>query len=484
MAERRLKLRLGLFVAGTLLALSALVVLFGAAPEMFSNKAKYAILFPEAPGIGPGTPIRKSGVRIGEVTAVDLDPDTGQVRVVIAVNRKFLPRTSEEAHISKGILSGDTSVDFLPKLQSDGQPVPRGDDYPPGTAFPGVPPVTPRSLLSQASGAIPDAKQSIDKVVATFERIEKAVPRAEKALDEISMLAKDARTFIPELKKTTDSIQKFIGGPPPELPPGAVGFQPDPPPNSLQALIRDAQATLAEIRGTVKRVDPELTAAVKAARSALDGANEVLSPENRKEVAALLKNLNALGLNVARLSGGFNKILDEIESTVKNFDRRTALTADVLADVRKFTKPLGERSDVIVRNVGESAEQLGKAVAEIRVAVQQFSRQDGSLQKLLSDPQLYQDLDAAAVSLARVMGRAEKIAKDLEVFADKVARRPELIGVGGAVRPSSGLKDLPNSPAATYRPDIPPAVPSYRPAPGWLGEPKSPPPIQGYPPRP
>ena len=119
-----------------------------------------------------------------------------------------------------------------------------------------------------------------------------------------------------------------------------------------------------------------------------------------------------------------------------------------------------------------------------RVAVQQFSRQDGSLQKLLSDPQLYQDLDAAAVSLARVMGRAEKIAKDLEVFADKVARRPELIGVGGAVRPSSGLKDLPNSPAATYRPDIPPAVPSYRPAPGWLGEPKSPPPIQGYPPRP
>src|SRR5882724_825381 len=133
MAERRLKLRLGLFVAGTLLALGVLVVLFGGAPEFFSNKAKYTVLFPEAPGIGPGTPIRKSGVRIGEVTTVDLDPVTGQVRVAIAVNRKYLPRDSEEAHISKGLFSGDTSVDFLPKLKDDGQPVPRGDDYPPGS---------------------------------------------------------------------------------------------------------------------------------------------------------------------------------------------------------------------------------------------------------------------------------------------------------------------------------------------------------------
>ena len=56
------------------------------------------------------------------------------------------------------------------------------------------------------------------------------------------------------------------------------------------------------------------------------------------------------------------------------------------------------------------------------------------------------------------MGRAEKITRDLEVFADKIARRPELIGVGGAVRPSSGLKDLPGTPLPSYRPEWPPAA--------------------------
>ena len=35
----------------------------------------------------------------------------------------------------------------------------------------------------------------------------------------------------------------------------------------------------------------------------------------------------------------------------------------------------------------------------------------------------------------------EPVLKDLREFSDKVARNPELLGVGGAVRPSKGLKD-------------------------------------------
>ena len=77
---------------------------------------------------------------------------------------------------------------------------------------------------------------------------------------------------------------------------------------------------------------------------------------------------------------------------------------------------------------------------------------------------MYQNLDAAAGSLARVMARSEKIARDLEVFADKVARRPELIGVGGALRPSAGLKESPFAPVPrdlpSYRPEWPPAIPA------------------------
>ena len=79
MADRGMRLKLGAFIGGTLAVLAGLVVFFGRAPELFSNKARYDILFPEAPGVAPGTPIRKSGVPIGQVDAIDLDAETGQL---------------------------------------------------------------------------------------------------------------------------------------------------------------------------------------------------------------------------------------------------------------------------------------------------------------------------------------------------------------------------------------------------------------------
>ena len=91
---------------------------------------------------------------------------------------------------------------------------------------------------------------------------------------------------------------------------------------------------------------------------------------------------------------------------------------------------------------------------------------------------MYQNLDDAAGSLARVMARAEKITRDLEVFADKIARRPELIGVGGAFRPSSGLKDLPGAPDS----DVPHRLAARVPGPADRRANWVPPPVQGYPP--
>ena len=342
-------------------------------------------------------------------------------------------------------------------------------------------------------------------MVATFERLGEVSPKLEKALEEIARVAEEVRLFMPELKKTNDRIQNFIGGDPKGPKPGDVAFQDEPAQDNLRTLIRDVRALVAtirpavgDIREAVEKLEPEIAAATKSARATLDKAgttfdkagtvidkagtaidnvNAVLSPENRKQVDELLKNLNGIGTNVLRLSAGFQSLLDEAERTVKNFDKRTELTADVLADIRKFTQPLAAQSEGLVRDVAESAGQLNKIITEVREVVRVFARENGTVQKLLSDPGVYHNLDAASVALARVLARADKIAADLEVFADKVARRPELIGVGGALRPSSGLKGSPFAPALvpnelpSYRPDWPPALPA-----------RQPPPVQGYPP--
>ena len=114
-------------------------------------------------------------------------------------------------------------------------------------------------------------------------------------------------------------------------------------------------------------------------------------------------------------------------------------------------------------------------------------RPDGTLQRVLADPSLYNNLNESAASAARVLARAEKIARDLEVFSDKVARRPEVLGVGGAVRPSAGLKESPLAPTpqpppptvgpiAAPIPPVPGGVTSFKPG-AWedlLGPPIDP----------
>lgn len=495
MAERGLRLKLGVFLAGTLFILAALVVFFGRAPDLFSNRASYTVLFPEAPGIGPGTPIRKSGVRIGEVSSIELDPETGQVRVQIRVDRKYLPRKNEEATITKGLLSGDAAIDFLPRLPEEGGPTPPGEIYPPGSEIVGVPPITPRSLLTPASGVLANAQQSLDRIVKAFEKLEKLEklgPKVETALDEFTGLARDARAFIPELKKTNDKIQNLLGADIPNLPIDLIAAQPVDQPNlkalihDIQEMVRSVRPMVEDMRGAMRRLEPEVTGTVRSARQTFEGLNEVLSPENKKQLTELLKNINGVAVYVVKISSSFTTLLDTAEKTLKNVDTQVSGIGGLVGDVRAITRPLAARSEAITNSVIESAEVLSKTLAEIRILTQSLTGGNGSLQKLLSDPKVYQNLDDAAASLARVLARGEKISRDLEVFADKIARRPELIGVGGAIRPSSGLKEAPTAGLPSYRPDWPPSL-SARDEPSFLLPPARPaheqqplPPVQGY----
>jgi phospholipid/cholesterol/gamma-HCH transport system substrate-binding protein len=501
MAERGLRLKLGVFVAGTLIVLAGLVVFFGRTPDLFSNKATYTVNFPEAPGIGPGTPIRKSGVRIGEVNSVDLDPETGQVHVKISVDRKYLPRMTEEATITKGLLSGDAAIDFLPHLSENGSVVRPGEVYPPGSEIVGVPPITPRSLLSPASSMLTNAQQSLDRIVRAFEKLEQLEPKMGQTLDEFTNLARDARSFIPDLKKTNEKIQHLLGADAPNAPLDLIAAQPPlaPPPveqanirnliRDLQDLVRAVRPAVDELRGTVKRLDPDLSAAIKSGRQAFDGLNEVLSPENRRQVNELLKNANGLAVYIAKLATALTGMLESAEQTIKNIDAQVANAGGVITDLRAITRPLALRSEAIVASVNESTDLLNKALTDVRLLLQGFGNRNGTIQKLLSDPTVYQNLDEASSALAKVMTRAEKISRDLEVFSDKIARRPELIGIGGAIHPSSGLKNAPTAPLPTYRPDWPPALPAQsqfppvQPNPAPHEAPNALPPVQGYPPR-
>jgi phospholipid/cholesterol/gamma-HCH transport system substrate-binding protein len=71
-------------------------------------------IFPNASGVSPGTDVRVSGLKIGSVKSLSLDPQSYQVKVNIALDPSVkLPSDSSAQITSEGLL-GSTFVAFTP----------------------------------------------------------------------------------------------------------------------------------------------------------------------------------------------------------------------------------------------------------------------------------------------------------------------------------------------------------------------------------
>ena len=92
MNERVMQFRIGMFVIVAGLVLTMLIVWFGESPTLFRDHGYVVVRYDEAPGVAEGIAVRKSGIRVGEVTAVAFDDRPDQrdgVLVTISLERKY-----------------------------------------------------------------------------------------------------------------------------------------------------------------------------------------------------------------------------------------------------------------------------------------------------------------------------------------------------------------------------------------------------------
>lgn len=79
-----------------------------------AGSIKIIALFPNASGVSQGTDVRISGLKVGSVTGLTLDPQSYQVKVAIALNPDIkLPADSSASVTSEGLL-GSTFIAFTP----------------------------------------------------------------------------------------------------------------------------------------------------------------------------------------------------------------------------------------------------------------------------------------------------------------------------------------------------------------------------------
>jgi ABC-type transporter Mla subunit MlaD len=456
MNDRRMRLGIGLFVLAALGLMGALIVMFGSLPTVFKRSDVYTVRFVDAPGVGPGTPVRRSGVRIGEVRDVILDDERGIVRVQIAIDPRFTLRRNEQPTLTVGLLGSDAAIDFVPIPAEEGQPVDRGR-IEPGSELVGIRPANVNTLLNRASEVAPTAQDTLNEIRRSLQRLERMSPLAEETMREYRDMARDVRNSIPNINRTNQEYQdlaKDVRRVIPDL---------ERTNKEYQDLAKDVRKAIPGVQQNIddvgamartwgklgERLNVWVQSNQEAVAKAVENLNivltrmsNVLNEENQRNLTAILKNSRVASERFDSISRNLDFILEDSRPLPKHLDSTLSRTDEAMIALQKAVKPYADRSETTSRNLDESMAKINQSLTDLS-ALMRVLDQDGTVQRLLKDPSLYIRLDEAACALARSLPRLDRILKDLETFADKLARHPELIGVGGAIRRSDGLKDPP-----------------------------------------
>jgi phospholipid/cholesterol/gamma-HCH transport system substrate-binding protein len=211
---------------------------------------------------------------------------------------------------------------------------------------------------------------------------------------------------------------------------------------SFESTSREWQLVARNINGLVDTNRGDLHAVIDRTAESLDEFTNTM-----KQAGKAFDNTNRLIgdpetiTNLRTAFAGLPVIVNETRQTITAMRQTVSSINGNLKNIEGVTEPLAKHTTSIVVRLDQSLANIEQITGELRDVAQIASKSDGSLKRFLEDPSLYTDLENSAMSLSMLLKNLQPIVQDMRVFTDKVARRPELLGVGGALRPSSGLKD-------------------------------------------
>ena len=168
-------------------------------------------------------------------------------------------------------------------------------------------------------------------------------------------------------------------------------------------------------------------AALDSFNTAMKNIDDVMGdPAAREDIK---DTISALPEVVADL----RKTVQGIGTTVDTADRN-------LRNLEGLTRPLGERGAAMVAQIDVTIGRLDATLQQAAMFTKALNESQGTLGKLVRDPQVYNDLAQAAANVNKLTKELRPIVDDVRVFTDKIARHPEQLGVRGAIDRRPGLK--------------------------------------------
>jgi phospholipid/cholesterol/gamma-HCH transport system substrate-binding protein len=198
--------------------------------------------------------------------------------------------------------------------------------------------------------------------------------------------------------------------------------------SNVNALVETQQGDLDAVIERAAVALHQFTQTMQTANVTLTEANQILAdPQLQQDlkatVAALPQMVNETRQTIAAARVSVQKIGENLDN------------------LSQATNPLAEHSRSMVVKLDGSLGQLESLLTELNAFAKMVNTEDGSLQRFAADPELYENLNESAAALSSLVQSLDPVLRDVRVFSDRIARHPELLGISGAIKGSSGLKD-------------------------------------------
>lgn len=391
MNERQMQFAVGLIVFATMLIGVVLVVMNSPVPfnVLPWGRGSYEINIEltQAPGIGPGSPVRKSGMLIGRVKSIEDLDDRILVHTRIDGDRRLFPQY--ECQIRTSVL-GDATIDFV------AAPVPPGTPpLPSGATVRGGVVGNPLDMLANLQGDLQVTIRSLGEAGNEVTKLARRVDDAFGAENEegrVKRLLDTTETAMMQFSRTMSAVNEILGDDEvvmqrpvdPQLPPGQQPPNQAPPSGQPPSDGRQLRQRLRQ------------------------GMNDL--PEAIAEMRVTLQD--------------FRRVLQSVEQNSKNLEG--------------LTGPLGRNGEDIASSIVEAVGGIDKLVEEFTVLSQSLNNRDGTLGQLINNPQLYDNANQTICNANQVILQVNELTKrlrvvveDARVFMDKVAREPGRVITGG-----------------------------------------------------
>ncbi|GAB6164418.1 hypothetical protein JCM19992_04180 [Thermostilla marina] len=344
MDERIAQFRIGVMVLASIIITAILIVTFGEWKWPFPDQYTIYIRFDQAPGVSRKSPLRKSGILIGQVEDVALQED-GTVLVTAKIDRKYVIRHNEVCRLNQALL-GDSTLEFTRATNAAQLP---NTPVEPGETIPGVLAIDPVKVVEEMQQRLATA---VDSVAGTSQELQKTMRTINDMLDEnhdrISRILANADETVALARETVANTNDIVGDP--ELKERLRESL-----DRVPTLIDDLQTTLKGLDQTVGLANENL--------SNLRGFTEPLSERGGSLVTRIDSSLAKL-----------DTIMSELETFSQSLNNSDGSLAQLIHD-----RELYDRVNRTLANVEEITKQVKPILNDMRVFSDKIARHPETL---------------------------------------------------------------------------------------------------------